>query len=1842
MRDFELVRLKTGRRPHGEQAVQNGFSKARAWLFVQNTYLLFFYIYISIFQKGAIFMKKQAAFRVVAVMMAVLMFIALVPVAALPEFSSENLSSDAVIDSFGNGETVTEGDIVDGISCGDSAAVSGEAQTDSVAGDTVPDTSDWAVQGGSASAPLQQSVNAASDGLLGASAAGSTPYDPLDVSDENDPFLTGGDAWINRNTIYYGAPATPTYPLTKWASNTSVVNTSFGAFPDVEAVPVYASQTATVTSDVTATGGTAYSRYDAAYGKWGITFDRNVTQAVWYPNATFKPSAQSFLYFSIEQTDGASLALALKITAPDGTSRWYTVTDNQARYTVDKAQNAENNPTLIPDVTVTEAGAADPIVGEEQTVKGAITGCINIDQWIPTLLNYFYGNYNYTLDEVRIVHSGEASRLNYLYFGPSTGYDLMPQANVTNKQLGSNIATNGWESGELVEVIDSWNDGNKIVIDTTDANLSGKTYTEIDGYIQVSIPVRRWYNVMVDARSLSLSIKSDLYSAQTYHDNVGTDEYAPTVSLWGNEYGWLGDGTWKFDPYRYTSEQIIAVLGTGYYLVDAGNKYESMGYQLSTSLETDYTGASNHFDILRASGAYANMLKSANSTVGVTEDMVGWTYISTIRITVRKGDVVTLEGTTLGGNPANINDNGGANGGAGVQPVITAGAINAEKVAAYGPQLATSTYAIHDLLNREDVNIYGIPFTVSNANGWGLTMYKTIDNTASAETYDLVIPHGSQIIVSQTVGSKGDTNTGWWGYTCYNGQYAWVKLCTVSGYETVKQTSTNVHDYQGTSVDRSKWTYSSFVPGSGTAGSGTDSIPRYPADASAINGLWGVNGGLSVDGVTTSKANSTDFGKSTGQGTNAISREVNITLKQTEDTNNDASITKASDAGYPVLYYDFDAGLWSGSFLSIALTIDSGNGQYMAYLTNNGDSSAPLGLYSQWNGLGSAQSARYISNGTHTGYVSLKWFIEDAKQYASDARIVGVSIYSGEGQNNVFRRLEVLTNDAVYDEMINSAQDGASGYPSSGSVDVYDSVDVLGCAEATVDMGNTAAAKLENKGWTMSLAGYSSSYYKYGTGNLSFTMPNNATNSSYLGFHADRSYSTSEYKYLYYSFAMRDPSDGIGYYNRADDVAVGKVIGGVRMYLSGNGVDDDTGAMVLNSSGGLEANGWTYFAAAMGCIDLSRYSSSLKSINRIMFETVNKTGKDAQFYVNYLILSNQEPTELYQQAINKTVIHYIYLMDNTGSQYSARFPTADNITGIVREDSQRVNPLKVERGVNLEDGTFFNGISLNSLDGLSVDAAENAIWFYTRSNSTADDEQYDDILDVYEYKDTDGNDISSIVDMDWSYGRYGSIYDRLYKASETLTAGSLLQKYANENNVLLRAGIVPIMYTTYYDTQGGQMTYVGSAAGTGVAVNENNYYITNTGMFDYFTWPTTAGLVVNPVKTGFLFDGWYTVPNGQTASDSKLWRYTEKDVPGDNHYYAHWSVDPAYASVSYKVSFKKNDASVDDWFTYSANAANEFTIQVPSVIRVQTGDGIVQVIGWKQKLADGTIDDSRVYTPGTKLMISDNVDLVPIVGESADNTVTVTLTGDATLWLVAAEGDYRDPASQNITMTQSGTTRTYTNVPVNVRMAVKPATAISGGVWQLNYDNSVITNADGSSASAMVVSRSKIYEFTAFTDMNLTYTTPTGSSGDANGVLVWSCPIVPVGNRQMDFYAQADMASIEAAGYTFVAAGTLYTKNGGNYESIQSALDANMRLDEATLASGAYSTVTKAVRQITATMTNTAGQYRLSVTENKGNAVTYYTRAYCVYTDGSNYYVAYSNVIASGSVEAAVLNTELT
>ncbi|MBR5134776.1 MAG: hypothetical protein IKV35_04180, partial [Clostridia bacterium] len=848
--------------------------------------------------------------------------------------------------------------------------------------------------------------------------------------------------------------------------------------------------------------------------------------------------------------------------------------------------------------------------------------------------------------------------------------------------------------------------------------------------------------------------------------------------------------------------------------------------------------------------------------------------------------------------------------------------------------------------------------------------------------------------------------------------------------------------------------------------------------------------------------------------------------------------------------------------------------------------------------------------------------------------------------------------------------------------------------------------------------------YQYVTslGHLRVWVPSQTQAS--LVFEADRSFSTQNYRYLYYSYSMRDVETGIA----AEEPDTNRTDGkkpGIAVAIKSNQLGSSKSYSEIMTADGTrtwafydENNAYwtdtpsqdnrTFKTTINAALDLSTLKG-IESVNQFVFYLNNPLGTrgdgdSAEYYINYLYLSNVPPTELISSQLEVEAVQYYYLMDNTGDRYSARFPTIDNPTGQVsglNGDNDRVNPVIVKRGARLSEGTYFNGELLygygTTTDGKKLDEDTFSKGYYEKTYGCTDgftgsmknilfyageSSDIQDINDYYQYKDRDGDGKGEIYDMLWSYGRWymdnGTNMNTLYIGRETDAtlgatkdgvSGYLVRRYATENYVLLRSGIEPKKYNTYYDADGGQMQYYGSAdeIWTGVQKNENNYYITQSVVMSYFTWPLQVDkTIVEPVKFGFIFDGWYSTETdvdgdgstmseaGEPAFDGELLHvYNKKGDAKINFFVAKWSPDPAYKDKKFTATFRLDAQTT--WVTRTADVDHEFMVDIPSSSQITAPDGVKRILGWR----DASDPDAAIFLPGSKLTVTKDVVFEPVYAGSDEDdgslTIDITVTG-AKLYFVRADasGDLTemknltDPSTQNITMTETGSTRTYYDVPRNIVCILIPDSATAGNLWHTplaNDDNETIflNGVKGAILSANY----KYYQFAAYSDVTVNYAAPVSGSAQAESLIV-TAPTTLVKNRQMEFYSQVDLDAIEAAGGTFLAAGTLYTKKGVNFNKLEAAeggLAANMTLKMSTVNEetihnadyndrSTYESTMSAARFVQATTTNKRGQYMFMVTENKGNEATYYARGYVLYKVGSEIKVAYSDIVACATVEA--------
>lgn len=831
--------------------------------------------------------------------------------------------------------------------------------------------------------------------------------------------------------------------------------------------------------------------------------------------------------------------------------------------------------------------------------------------------------------------------------------------------------------------------------------------------------------------------------------------------------------------------------------------------------------------------------------------------------------------------------------------------------------------------------------------------------------------------------------------------------------------------------------------------------------------------------------------------------------------------------------------------------------------------------------------------------------------------------------------------------------------------------------------------------------------YRTSLGHLRVWVPSQTQAS--VVFESDRSFNTKNYKYLYYSYSMRDHENGISS-EENDTVRDDGLKPGIAVAIKSSQLGSGNSYSEIVTGDGTRT--WAYYDASNAywaedgrdnrtfkttinaALDLSTLDG-IHSVNQFVFYLDNPfgtagDGDKAEFYINYLYLSNVPPSQLITDQINETQYQYYYMMDNTGDRYSARFPTIDNPTGQVsglNSDNDRVNPIKVERGQYLAYGTYFNGEPISHYgDGdrtwnedsgslgyyekdYNGETPMKNIMFYAGGNpyDPNHDKDITDIKDYYDYKEMNGDGVADIYDMKWSYGRWddgagdAGINTMYVDPNVDGVSGNLTRRFATENYVLLRAGIVPKKYLTYFDAQGGQMKYDTSSDDIkdGVILNDNNYYITETAVFDYFKGPKiTAEEATNvPTKYGFIFDGWIhdssVVPDDK-GKFARLYKYTKKAVPGLNYFQADWQDDPAFDGVVHTATFMDPNHPGKVWYTRDVNRDDhEFQMLMPDMLRATVNGKSVHVRGWRIQGED----DGVVYLPGSSVTITDDVTFEAVTENIVDGydnsayTHSVTVQSGVELKLVrdlSNLNDLGDPAALGIKKAGN----TYYNIPHGTVVALVPTSPKSGYGWTLNLDADGWASDSDTKQQAICGTNNALYKFSVLSDVDIKYSSLANimdlDSGSAvqSSVSIFTTAAETTVNtknmygREMKFYTQFDLSNISGA--ELVCYGTLYTKSGANYDSIKAALNTQMRLDETTITdstvrNGAFATLTSAVRQVKATQdaANSSNQYYLMVTENKGNAVTYYARGYVIYKLNGQYNVAYSDTVARSEVEAA-------
>ena len=267
----------------------------------------------------------------------------------------------------------------------------------------------------------------------------------------------------------------------------------------------------------------------------------------------------------------------------------------------------------------------------------------------------------------------------------------------------------------------------------------------------------------------------------------------------------------------------------------------------------------------------------------------------------------------------------------------------------------------------------------------------------------------------------------------------------------------------------------------------------------------------------------------------------------------------------------------------------------------------------------------------------------------------------------------------------------------------------------------------------------------------------------------------------------------------------------------------------------------------------------------------------------------------------------------------------------------------------------------------------------------------------------------------------------------------------------------------------------------------------------------------------------------------------------------------------------------------------------------------------------------------------------PVTTTTAGTTATVTLTQGGKLYYNAGGTTYKEITNgyMNIKKTTSGSgstaTNTYSNIPLYTVVQARPystSTYATGEYnWEMTNNGSSAYNSSGVVGNIRVTNAAN-FAFAVNGDIKLSYV----ASTTRTATVIHTSPKPIVSNRQMMFYSQF----VTSSSYTVVEAGTLYTKDSqladmglaadASAATIAAKLASQMQVTSKTDTTPKYSTV----RKVIATERNSQNQYYLMVTENKGNAVTYYARGYVLVENSSGTrYLYHSPVIAFASVGAA-------
>lgn len=1140
-------------------------------------------------------------------------------------------------------------------------------------------------------------------------------------------------------------------------------------------------------------------------------------------------------------------------------------------------------------------------------------------------------------------------------------------------------------------------------------------------------------------------------------------------------------------------------------------------------------------------------------------------------------------------------------------------------------------------------------------------------------------------------------------------------------------------------------------------------IPMYANEtrAAADN-----NGPTNLDDVAIKATNTTDMKFTVTPGSNdywrvgSISRTLStpITLSRQQ---------KGTEVTYPVLYYDYSglkitnrtSGVTADGAVRVAITVRVNNSDTQLIYLNGAGALTDVSGTQNADGTWSDATGHY---GDQCGYYSFK---ELMTTYTT-VQIVGMHLqysYSSEYSTAemVIRRFEIWQDEQEWLDKIMNTSGVANTWNTDMKASVADGFNIINDAYYNVDDSSTTNKKENsNKGWSAELrldtnrdgnlttadAVYDSSepsrdgVYQYLTslGHLRVWVPGKSEAS--ISFKSDRSFNTNNYKYLYYSYSVRDTQSGIA---AADPTKVP----GITVAIKSQQANSDSAYLQQNGS-------WVYYAPDNPCwstggadnreftttmnaaLDLSTLDG-IDSVNQIVFYMNNlNNSPTAEFYINYVVLSNMEPTAVVKDAINAPHIQYYYLMDATGDRYSARFPTLDNPDGGVTGDdanSSRVNPIVVTRGDLLEEGTYFNGESLKSYTGVENDYEYNhgktdandilkEIWFYDGQNTDEDD----DITDYYSYRDrerlntvngevvrTEPDGIGNIYDMLWSYGRWftgeGESYlnmmyvsdpDAPTKSNETADAvsGNLTRRYATENYVLLRSGIQPKTYTTYYSAgEDGQFYYEGYSEVADEVSNvntDNSYYITETVLLSYYNRPTDVldenndgkKDIIEPVRYGYTFAGWKK--NDETTTLETLHRYDRKTVPGVDYYVAQWTPntdaypDPfkatfynGVAADGSAVAWETNDSGYTVWNTVGSKWVersvqvgvtggknNSLKITVPTTAQMWTANGNMTVAGWyaytDEACTDpylitnpetGEKDLHAVYASASTITLKRDLYFAPILveqGDESERLLTVTVTG-ATLKLAILDENgnltaTNEPYKQGIGYkeTEDGSL-VYYNIPKNLIMIAYPTdemkakAAEEGATYVWTAPYDIDGTILASDGSAVLSTNEESYIFAATTKRVINFESAVANTTDTVGNVTTFQDAV-VANRQMTFTSQFE----DIEGYDAVAWGTMYLVGVQNPSKPENYINF-MKLDEGTINEasvemGSYATLLTSVKKIQATGKSRTNQFALSYTASVDNTRTIWMRGYVIYrnTTDGTYHVTYSKYIVQRTVEA--------